>query len=104
MCRKWIILVFFKKLFWETILKIYFENSILFFIFKIVLKTIFKIVLKTILPNTVYTYIYTSRDGDPGGAEGAIAPPIIILGGRRYAFAPPIIWELTKNIHSSPPQ
>ena len=31
------------------------------------------------------------RGVDPGGAGGAVAPPMKILGGQTYHFAPPII-------------
>ena len=35
--------------------------------------------------------IATRRGVDPGGAGGAVAPPMKILGGQKYRFAPPII-------------
>ena len=37
------------------------------------------------------------RGVDPGGAGGAVAPPMKILGGRTYHFAPPIISTIKKK-------
>ena len=40
-----------------------------------------------------------SIGADPGGARGAAATPIKLLGGREYVFAPPKIANLSNLSH-----